>query len=436
MDDSLVYRKTRLGTAELAATHGTLSPPSRRVLILLDGARTVAELEELFGVEPVEHALSELEAQGYARRVDPEALNQATTVAIRTTTGATTTGTRGGLYRAADAGTHAGELDPEPSESRPRRGPLAWVLLLFATAAIGSGFWMFGRADRATNARADSPAVAADANGSQRPQTSIVTASQEEPGSPEPAQSFRELPLSGLPEVIVKATPAPAPAQPTARARRAAEPAASNETPPPDLPAASSAASSTPVVTTVDQTVASAPGAPTAAESRPQQQPVVALPTPASEAKAREAQTVAPQSAPVSAPPPIVLATSDSAQLLPRPPTPTPASAFPTAPASPPPTQIAKVAPPPVPASEPVALRARRHDPPEFPQRALHARVLEGRVLARIWVTAEGKVDQVDIVSATPARLFDDEVRRALSLWTFDPPGHSTSTTVELSFKP
>jgi outer membrane biosynthesis protein TonB len=32
--------------------------------------------------------------------------------------------------------------------------------------------------------------------------------------------------------------------------------------------------------------------------------------------------------------------------------------------------------------------------------------------------------------------VFDDEVRRALSLWTYDPPGHAVKTTVELTFKP
>jgi periplasmic protein TonB len=97
---------------------------------------------------------------------------------------------------------------------------------------------------------------------------------------------------------------------------------------------------------------------------------------------------------------------------------------------------VAAIAPPPQPASAPVALHPRRHDPPEFPGRALRARILEGRVLARLWITPEGAVEQVDIVNANPTRVFDDEVRRALSLWTFDPPGHPVTTTVELTFKP
>jgi TonB family protein len=98
--------------------------------------------------------------------------------------------------------------------------------------------------------------------------------------------------------------------------------------------------------------------------------------------------------------------------------------------------QLAAVAPPPRPQSAPVQLRPRRHDPPEFPARALRARIFEGHVLAHIWVTAEGKVDQVDIVSATPERIFDDAVKRTLSKWTFDPPGRATDTSVEFDFKP
>ncbi len=68
--------------------------------------------------------------------------------------------------------------------------------------------------------------------------------------------------------------------------------------------------------------------------------------------------------------------------------------------------------------------------------RALRAKILQGQVLARIWVNAEGSVEQVDIVKADPPRIFDDEVKRALSGWTFDPPGRPVDTTIELMFKP
>ncbi|HEX4597080.1 MAG TPA: TonB family protein, partial [Burkholderiaceae bacterium] len=98
--------------------------------------------------------------------------------------------------------------------------------------------------------------------------------------------------------------------------------------------------------------------------------------------------------------------------------------------------QVASLAPPPRPQSAPVQLHQRKHDPPEFPIRAVRSKVFEGHVVARIWITPEGNVDQVDIVKATPPRLFDEEVKRALGAWTFDPPGRPVDTTVQLDFKP
>jgi protein TonB len=87
-------------------------------------------------------------------------------------------------------------------------------------------------------------------------------------------------------------------------------------------------------------------------------------------------------------------------------------------------------------ASAAVPLRALRHDPPQLPPQVVLGGTVEGHVRARLWVTPEGKVDQVDIIEATPRRVLDDEVRRALSLWTYDPPGHPTEDVVELTLKP
>jgi len=93
-------------------------------------------------------------------------------------------------------------------------------------------------------------------------------------------------------------------------------------------------------------------------------------------------------------------------------------------------------APPAQPASDAVGLRPLAHDPPRFPERALRDGITESHVRARLWVTAEGKVDQVDVIEATPSGVFDDEVRRALSLWSFEAPGHPTEQVVELTLKP
>jgi protein TonB len=99
-------------------------------------------------------------------------------------------------------------------------------------------------------------------------------------------------------------------------------------------------------------------------------------------------------------------------------------------------TEVANNDPQSQPASDPVTLRPLRHDPPQIPPQALRRGIVEGHARARLWVTPEGKVDQVDILEATPPRVLDDEVRRVLSLWTYDPPGRPTDDVVELTLKP
>jgi protein TonB len=100
-------------------------------------------------------------------------------------------------------------------------------------------------------------------------------------------------------------------------------------------------------------------------------------------------------------------------------------------------TQLALAAPAPQqPASDLVTLHPLRHDPPQFPASALPDGIVESQVRVRLWVTPDGKVDQVDIIEAKPARVLDDEVRRALSLWTFEPPGRPTEEVIDLTLKP
>jgi len=110
-----------------------------------------------------------------------------------------------------------------------------------------------------------------------------------------------------------------------------------------------------------------------------------------------------------------------------------PATADTPADSTPAPITTAAVQPVPAPAA-PVELHARKHDAPQYPPRAVRAGVTEGHVEARLWVTAEGTVDKVDILHANPPRVFDDEVRRALSQWTFDPPGRALQKRVDLDF--
>jgi len=133
MDKSLVYRKTGRGTTELVATHGgALSPAARRVLILLDGQRTLAEVADLFGADLVEHIVSELEANGFARMVDPD------------DPGLTTQSIPSANYppKLADI------LPPLPPESRLRLPALGWVALVLVAGASAGGYWFAASPDR------------------------------------------------------------------------------------------------------------------------------------------------------------------------------------------------------------------------------------------------------------------------------------------------
>jgi hypothetical protein len=71
---ALVYRRSSRGVVELAAIDGgQLLPLERRLLIMVNGHRTLAELCELFGSDKLKllGVLAELEAKGLVKRVDP-----------------------------------------------------------------------------------------------------------------------------------------------------------------------------------------------------------------------------------------------------------------------------------------------------------------------------------------------------------------------------
>ena len=381
MDGALIYRKTRRGAAELTATHGGhVATAARRVLIMLDGRRSLDELAELFGSDSVEHAIAELESQGLARLVDPEAGNSTTQQV---------------LISGGEPELHPLEPELAPLETKPRRRGLAWIALALPALAIAGGYFIVtGSADRPADAPRDGQAAVA------RPADPVRAAvipgpdEQAEASANPSSEGPKELPLSGLPPVVVKAA-----ATLAAPGRRTDGQA--------DGPTEPVAPAPEPAPKTVVAANAPAPEPP---PSRPREAAPAAT-------KAREA----PAPAPVA---PVVAETA-----------PIDASRAPGGAAGPP-LQIASAAPTPLPALQPVTLHPRKQDPPNFPGRALRARITEGHVLARIWVAPDGKVDQVDIVEATPARIFDDEVRRALIAWTFDPPGQRVSKTVELSFKP
>jgi len=368
MDDSLVYRKSGLGAAQLAAPHGgPLSTRERHVLILLDGRRTISELHELFGVETVERVVAELEAKGFAKRVD------------------TMRGDGWDAVTQFHPGLTAAAVAPKPAaRARPwDRYPLTVAFVAAGVVAVVGGYWATDRYRRQADAmsrwdQAFAQVAPIDGYGVSRSTGTIGVRGVD------PRAALIVTPISGLPAVT-------APESVT----RAAPPA-----PVEAAPLDRKAVARTPVR--------------------------AAVPAPA--AAVKENATV-----PVTPPRQLAVATGIGA-----PPTAAPVQApiAAAAPAAPQESTVAMQGPAAQPGVDPAGLRPLQHDPPRFPESAVSIGIVQSQVRARLWVTPEGKVDQVDIIEATPPRLLDDEVRRALSLWTFEPPNHPTEQVVDLTLRP
>jgi hypothetical protein len=68
MDGSLIYAKTPQGVAEVGARSAQLSMLARRVLIMMDGKRTVAELAMFVRAGEIDAIVTQLESAGLAER--------------------------------------------------------------------------------------------------------------------------------------------------------------------------------------------------------------------------------------------------------------------------------------------------------------------------------------------------------------------------------
>lgn len=64
LDDQLIYAKTARGLAEVNARSGAVPLSARRVLIMIDGKRTLAELAPFARVGEIGAIVQQLEAQG------------------------------------------------------------------------------------------------------------------------------------------------------------------------------------------------------------------------------------------------------------------------------------------------------------------------------------------------------------------------------------
>jgi protein TonB len=166
------------------------------------------------------------------------------------------------------------------------------------------------------------------------------------------------------------------------------------------------------------------PPAPKVAESKkapepakpepPKPEPVKAAPPPAAEPP----KVAAAAPAKASAPPPATASAPASA----------PAKSEP-----PPRTDVAAAKPSAAPAT--AAARLITRVDPDFPREAAQSGVDKGTVKARMLLDETGAVTRVEIVEATPRRVFDRAVIRALSQWKFSEGAAGRSVEMEIEFK-
>jgi protein TonB len=72
---------------------------------------------------------------------------------------------------------------------------------------------------------------------------------------------------------------------------------------------------------------------------------------------------------------------------------------------------------------------------PEFPKEAVQAGVERGHVKARMTLDASGEVSRVEIVDASPRRVFDRAVMRTLSQWRYSAGDANRAVEVEVEFQ-
>ncbi len=170
--------------------------------------------------------------------------------------------------------------------------------------------------------------------------------------------------------------------------------------------------------------------APAAASPAP---PPAALPAPKPAAPAVATRGLAPSAAAKPAPEPAAAAqVAAPTAALPTPPSPveTPAKTV-VAAAAP---SAAEAPKPATPAAVERALKIVQREEPNFPREAILASVSKGTVKARLTVDGTGSVAKVDILEASPRRVFDREVQRTLTRWKFEPTGQTQTADTEISF--
>lgn len=398
LDSAAVWSATSLALDETKIGAAGLSVRQRKLLALLAQPAAVPQLAERISlpIEDVRAALERLAKLGFAQSSEAVPMSPMAT-----------------------------QLRSPTAVEAPSRAPIMIGVAVAAVAAISAAAWLL-RGGSPTGASAPVATTATTATAA----STAPTASQTTPTTPAPATGASDSADSRLPGAPAKsaaaaAAAAPPPASaatantaPTTAAAAAAAAAAASVRPvtPPLTTAPATAAAPVPVPTKAG-TSAAAPPAATSPSVTPTATAPAATATPA--LTLATTLPTAPAGSSVAAP-------ATGAAALPAAQGAAAATEIAAATASPSASTAARTAPA---AAREIKLVNRVE--PAFP-RGFDAE--KGTVRARLQVDARGAVTSVDIVEASPPRVFDRTVRSALQQWRYEPTGEAFTVIAEINF--
>jgi TonB family protein len=436
MEPFRIYGKTELGAAALNAARGALSTSARQLLILVDGQRSVQELEGIFGAEALDRLLPQLEAQGYVHFLRHAA---SAPPAARP------------APPAAPPARRPAPAAPAGAAQPPPRNRLAVFLLALGVLALSAAlWWLFGPAhlpgatgaDRVADSDARAPGTLGAPAAADPPATAAPPAVPVPPGASPTAPSVDRNAVRSRDRNRSDVRDEPrAPAGPAARSTAASTPA---QTAHPGTPASAPAAAPTataPAAVSPRAVAEPAPptaGAPPATPATPGGGVSLSVGTPvAAPASATSGTTPGTASGAASSAASGAASSAPSAAAgAPAPPASasTPAAGAPAGTPAP----LAAGAPPAVarPAAAAPVLHPRERPLPVLSRTARRAGVDSGELVVHLHVTARGTVEAVEVVRANPRQVYDPTIEQTLKKWTYDPPGVPVETNVEFVFKP